>query len=310
MLVQNLFDADFDQQHDALMLNFTTLLQTAQRSPQTLQAFVDLINHYHQNKRRSFAWRTVITPYRVVVSEIMLQQTQTYRVADKFDQFVTQFPSFEALAQAPFEAVLRSWKGLGYNRRAMALQKIAQAVTNTYAGILPDQPEILETLPGIGKATARSITTFAFNKPTAFIETNIRTVYIYHFFPAAAKIADAEIEPLVTSTLDANNPREWYYALMDYGVMLKKRVGNVSRLSKHYHRQSTFQGSDRQIRGMILQALLDHHVLSHDEVVELLGKEPGRVCKIIEDLCREGLVVSNHGLLRLPQNPNGNSPKA
>ena len=240
----------------------------------------------------------------------MLQQTQTYRVADKFDHFVAQFPSFETLAQAPFEAVLRAWKGLGYNRRAMALQKIAQAVTDTYAGMLPDKPEILETLPGIGKATARSITTFAFNKPTAFIETNIRTVYIYHFFPAAAKVADAELEPLIANTLDTENPREWYYALMDYGVMLKKKVGNVSRLSKHYHRQSTFQGSDRQIRGMILQALLDHHVLSPDEIVGLLNKEPGRVHKIIDDLCREELVVSNHGLLRLPQTPSGVAKKA
>jgi A/G-specific adenine glycosylase len=194
----------------------------------------------------------------------------------------------------------------------MALQKIAQIVTQTYGGNLPDQPEALEAMPGIGKATARSITTFAFNKPTTFIETNIRTVYIYHFFPPTTKVSDAELEPLVAGTLDTENPREWYYALMDYGVMLKKNIGNVSRLSKHYHRQSTFQGSDRQIRGLVLQALLDHHILSNDELIELLGKEPIRTQSIVNDLCGEGLVVNKKGLLSLPQKttfPQSNKTK-
>ncbi len=266
---------------------------------QALDAFKKIIKHYYANKRRPFAWRDVITPYRVVVSEIMLQQTQTDRVAQKFEPFIAEFPTFQALAQAPFHDIVRMWKGLGYNRRALALQKIAQRVTTDHSGNLPPVPNILETFPGIGKATARSITTFAFNVPTTFIETNIRTVFIYFFLKDRLDVHDKELEPLVAATVDQLNPREWYYALMDYGVMLKKTVGNVSRLSAHYTKQSKFEGSDRQIRGMILQALLDHQALTETALVATLQKEENRVRKMVSDLSAEGIIKNRHGLLEL-----------
>lgn len=266
---------------------------------QELHAFQATIKEYYANNRRSFPWREHISPYHVVVSEIMLQQTQTDRVVQKFISFVEQFPDFESLAFAPFHDVLRFWKGLGYNRRAMALQKIAQIVIADYDGKLPTSPEILETFPGIGKATARSILAFAFNAPTVFIETNIRTVFIYFFFKDRTAVHDKELMPLIAKTVDQDNAREWYYALMDYGVMLKKTVGNLCRMSSHYTKQSKFQGSDRQIRGMILQVLLDQPGIAQASLAALLEKEEQRVDKILNDLCTEGFVKNTGGMLEL-----------
>jgi len=264
-----------------------------------LESFQKIIWQHYATHRRPFPWRDIINPYHVTVSEIMLQQTQTDRVLYKFEQFICEFPDFQTLATAPFDAVLRAWKGLGYNRRAMALQKIAQIVVNNHNGQLPDQPEILETFPGIGKATACSITTFAFNKPTMFIETNVRTVFIHFFFKEQESVHDKEIEPLVIQTVDQLQPREWYYALMDYGVMLKKTVGNSAQKSKHYHKQSRFVGSDRQIRGMILQALLDHTILHENDFAPLLNKEPKRVAMILDGLVDERFIEKADGLTRL-----------
>lgn len=294
-----LFDQDFLQEHHTLQSSFATLSNDEEQTK--LHLFQAIIKHYHTHKRRTFPWREHITPYHVVVSEIMLQQTQTDRVIGKFELFTTQFPDFQALATAPFHDVLRFWKGLGYNRRAMALQKIAQIVVADHDGKLPAIPEVLETFPGIGKATARSIVAFAFNQPTAFIETNIRTVFIYFFFKNRTDVHDKELEPLISKTVDLKNPREWYYALMDYGVMLKKTVGNVSRLSSHYTKQSKFQGSDRQIRGMILQILLDQPGIKQTQLVAMLNKDEQRVSKIVHDLCAEGFACNHNGALVLKE---------
>jgi A/G-specific adenine glycosylase len=257
--------------------------------------FKKCIKDYYANNRRSFPWREQITPYRTVVSEIMLQQTQTDRVLQKFDPFIARFPDFTSLAQAHFQEVLGLWKGLGYNRRAIALHQTAQCITREHHGILPQIPETLESFPGIGPATARSIISFAFNIPTVFIETNIRTVFIHFFFSNHTVVSDKEILPLVAQTVDQTNPREWYYALMDYGVMLKKTVGNASRLSKHYHKQSPFQGSERQIRGKILHYLLEYKGgLSEAELITLLGRDETLVRKIVNDLKEERFIIYNN----------------
>lgn len=259
-------------------------------SLQTIHTFQNTIWNYYQQNKRSFSWREDITPYRVVVSEIMLQQTQTDRVAKKFDEFVTQFPTFECLATAPFAEVLKFWKGLGYNRRALNLQKIAQIIQYEYAGNLPNDPEILVTFPGIGKATAASITCFAYNRSLPFIETNIRTIFIYFFFRSSIDVHDKELMPIIEKMLDPDNPREWYYALMDYGVMLKKNVGNLCRLSKHYTKQSKFEGSDRQIRGMILQVLLDQPGIDTDKLFRCIDRDQEQIKSILDELIQEGFI--------------------
>ena len=287
------------EQHQALIEHLWELQKATPASIEALNLFQRIIWDYYKHHERDFTWRRVTTPYYVTVSEIMLQQTQTFRVAGKFEAFVEAFPDFATLADAPVAEIIRLWKGLGYNRRALALQKIAQLVMNNHHGILPSDIATLETFPHIGKATARSIVTYAFNMPVAFIETNIRTVYIYFFFKDQATVTDAMLEPLVAATVDAANPRAWYYALMDYGVMLKKTVGNVSRLSAHYAKQSAFEGSDRQVRGMILQTLLDQPGTAVSMLPALLNKEPLRVEKIVSDLQREGFVKNVNGILEL-----------
>jgi A/G-specific adenine glycosylase len=255
-----------------------------------IQEFKSIIWDYFNNYGRQFSWRCTTDPYQIVVSEIMLQQTQTHRVAGKYEQFLALFPDFKRLAEAPLRDVLAAWQGLGYNRRAIALQKTAQKIIDEFNGILPDNPELLVTFPGIGKATAASICAFAFNKPTVFIETNIRTVFIHFFFKDQAEVHDKELLPFVEQTVDAKKPRLWYYALMDYGVMLKKNMPNPSRRSKHHNKQSKFEGSDRQIRGKILKILTSMPVISYDELLFLLESSQKRVDKILFDLQKEGFI--------------------
>ena len=266
---------------------------------ETVQQFQTIILEYYEQNKRDFAWRTTISPYRVLVSEVMLQQTQTYRVAPKFDAFIERFPDFATLATTSFDEVLRYWKGLGYNRRALNLHKMAQLVTEQFNGTLPNDPELLVTFPGLGKATAASICAFAFNKPSAFIETNIRTVFIYFFFKHESQVHDKALMPLITATLDHEDARSWYYALMDYGVMLKKQIGNVSRLSKHHTKQTKFIGSNRQIRGQILELLLKHSQQSFEALCQQMTFTPERIQKSLDQLQHEQFAIEDKGCFKL-----------
>ncbi len=243
----------------------------------SIRSFNHTIYLYYRANRRSFPWRKTRNPYHILVSEIMLQQTQTDRVLDKYTLFLKTFPNFRTLAQAPVSKVLKVWQGLGYNRRAISLHRIAQIVVKEYHGRLPKTVEKLMALPGIGHYTASAICAFAFNQPTAFIETNIRRVYLHFFFPRRKKVEDQEILAVVEKTVDKKNPREWYYALMDYGVMLKSLVPNPNRRSAHYTKQSKFEGSNRQIRGMILKAMLNEPNLTISALVRILGVDKEKI---------------------------------
>ncbi len=243
-------------------------------SIEVVNQFRSIVYSFYRTHKRNFPFRQNITPYNVLVSEIMLQQTQTGRVTEKFLNFTEEFPNFLALSKAPLEDVLKAWRGLGYNRRAIALKKIADIIINDYQGTLPDSIEILKTFPQIGHNTASSVAAFAFNKPSIFIETNIRRVYIYFFFHNKNNIPDKVIIPIVEKTLDITNPREWYYALMDYGVMLKKLYPDLNKKSAHYRKQSPFKGSNRQIRGELLKLLVKNKILKISEIEKSLKKVP------------------------------------
>ena len=221
------------------------------------KAFQQTIIDYYEKNKRAFPWRKTKDPYAILVSEIMLQQTQTDRVIPKYENWLKHFPTFQALAQASLQEVLTEWKGLGYNRRALALKRAAEIVTEKYQGKLAKNYEQILELPGIGPYTAGAVMAFAFNLPFPIIETNIRSVYIHFFFKDHGQIHDKEILELVAKTLPEKSKREitvrdWYYALMDYGVMLKKTVGNPNKKSKHYAKQSAFKGSNRELRANIL----------------------------------------------------------
>lgn len=251
--------------------------------------FQSKVYTHYKRHGRDLPWRRTSDPYHILVSEIMLQQTQIDRVIPKYQLFLETFPTLEALAQAPLASVLRVWQGLGYNRRARMLHSCAQVVVSQYGGIFPQTHAELVQLPGIGHYTAGAILAFAFNTPVPIIETNIRTVYLHHFFADRTDVPDSLLMPYIDETLDRDNPRGWYAALMSYGVHLKKTVGNANVRSRHYVRQSRFEGSARQVRGCIVRVLS-----AHDRPLSLAALTKactyGGVETQLEALAREGLV--------------------
>jgi A/G-specific adenine glycosylase len=241
---------------------------------------------YYHDHGRDLPWRHDPTPYQVVISEIMLQQTQVARVLERYPRWLQRFPDFGTLTAATVADVLDVWQGMGYNRRGLWLRQIAQTIVNEHTGQLPSDPSILQKLPGIGPNTAGSIAAFAFNAPVVFIETNIRRVFIHELFGDEVGVDDKQLMPLIEEALDRENPREWYYALMDYGAYLAKTVPNPNRRSKHYSVQSKFEGSRRQLRGEILRQLLEcDRSLGEFEI------EDERLTSTIEALVKEGFVV-------------------
>jgi len=248
---------------------------------------------YYRNYRRPFPWRDTDDPYGILVSELMLQQTQTERVVKKYEPFLSDFPTWAALSDAPLSGVLRRWSGLGYNRRALGLKRIAEIIHREHDDALPDDPEFLISLPMVGPATAGSLQAFIFNKPVVFLETNIRRVLIHHFFSDRDGIRDREVLSCAEQVLDHENPRHWYYALMDYGVYLKYAVINPNRKSAHYRRQSPFENSNRQIRGRLIALLTEKGPLSRQGIYSMLpGFEMGRIDSCLEQLSGEGFLVA------------------
>jgi len=256
-----------------------------------IMEFQQMVLSYYNNYGREMSWRNTTDPYLILVSEIMLQQTQVERVKIKFPEFIKAFPDFASLAVAPLDKVLSVWQGMGYNRRAIALQKCAIRVMNEYDGILPADVDILTTFPGIGRATASSIAAFAFNLPVVFIETNIRRVFIHFFFSDTDTVSDADLLPIIGQSLYKENPRVWYWALMDLGSVLKKTIPNPNRRSVHYSKQSPFEGSDREIRGMIIRRLLAEPGMSEKQLVAIRIEDPARIKKILAALISEGFIV-------------------
>jgi A/G-specific adenine glycosylase len=279
------------QDHEELLkAQFTENLRLKGVSLRTINTFRRLIYGHSERNPRNLPWRKTRNPYRILVSEIMLQQTQVERVRDKYTTFIRTFPDFSSLAAAPLVDILRIWQGLGYNRRAKALQMLAGIVMEKYKGRLPNSYSELLELPGIGKYTAAAILTFTRNQPHVFIETNIRRVFIHLFFQDRDRISDAEILPLIEKTLDRENPRKWFYALMDYGVMLKKTGENPNKRSAHYQKQSPFHGSNRQIRGLLLKSIIRDPGISKKKLMKDLGLDPDKIELTLSLLTREGFL--------------------
>ncbi len=267
------------------------------------QAFISTVNtFYKQYGRHDLPWRQTSDPYKILVSEVMLQQTQVARVIPKYEEFLKTFPTKEALAKAPLGTVLSVWQGLGYNRRAKLLHECVQSIVSDYRGVWPHEYPRLTSLPGVGAYTASAVLAFAFNIATPLIETNVRTVFLYHFFAKKIDVSDKELMPLITATLDTKNPRDWYYALMDYGSYLKQSRGIKNTQSKHYVKQSTFKGSDRQIRGAIIRTLSE--TSGGLTPLKLRQKntdlDSTRVLEQLSTLSTEGLIEKNGTRYTLP----------
>jgi A/G-specific adenine glycosylase len=253
----------------------------------------EVLSYYQVRGRRDLPWRKpepdgVFYPYKILVSELMLQQTQVPRVIPKFTQFIAQFPNTYALAHASLAEVLAVWNGLGYNRRAKFLWQAASIIENELHGGFPLTIDELVKLPGVGRNTAGAIMAYAYDEPVAFVETNIRSVFIYHFFKGhLAGVDDKAILDLVEQTLPNQDVRSWYWALMDYGTFLKQTVGNTARASKTYTKQSKFSGSRRQIRGRVIRLLLERqHTL--DELYA--NVQDDRLKGVLQELVHERLI--------------------
>lgn len=267
------------------------------------QAFVDTVKKFYTaHGRHDLPWRQTHDPYHILVSEIMLQQTQVARVVPKYEAFIEKFPTVDVLAHAPLGAVLSLWQGLGYNRRAKFLHECAKVVARDYGGIFPPDAASLRTLPGIGPYTASAVLAFAFDSPTVLIETNVRTAYLHHFFRSGVAVPDSALLPIIAATLDTKDSRAWYYALMDYGSYLKATVGNKNTQSKHYTKQAKFVGSDREIRGAIIRTLI--HMPGTVSVAQLKQLNPTveipRLLTQLQALPAEGLIVKAGVKFQLP----------
>jgi A/G-specific adenine glycosylase len=246
---------------------------------------------------RDMPWRANTNPYFVLVSELMLQQTQVDRVVPKFNAFIERFPDVYALATASLADVLTLWNGLGYNRRAKFLHDSAQVIVDTFGGHIPATESELRSLPGIGPNTAAAILAYGFNQPTGFIETNIRTVYFQHYFEDSHTVTDDQLRTVVAETVDTEHPREWYWALMDYGHYLKRQGAGQIDKSAHYKKQSPLDGSVRQVRGQIIRALTKSDMTDAELREEVIADE--RFDGALASVIAEGLVQRTRSKLHL-----------
>lgn len=246
--------------------------------------------HYRKEGRHLLPWRKTRDVYRILVSEVMLQQTQVERVVPFYNNFIKQFPTAKKLAAAPLAEVLKAWQGLGYNRRAKMLRKAGGVLVSRKITTIPE----LEALPGVGPYTARAVAAFAWNEDVIFIETNIRTTVIQHFFPHKKEISDKEIEKILLQALPKGRAREWYSALMDYGAALKRSGISHNARNKTYKKQSKFAGSLREVRGAILRALLQKPA-KKNSLRLLFPEREAQIETALAALVKEGLIREQKG---------------
>jgi A/G-specific adenine glycosylase len=298
--------------------------------PHDFQEFIFQKGHEHS---RDMPWRRDTRPYYVLVSELMLQQTQVERVIPKFEAFVAAFPDEKTLARAPLADVLTLWSGLGYNRRAKFLHDAAKEIVRL--GTFPTAAPELMTLPGVGKNTAGAIMAYAYNQPSYFIETNVRTVYIHHFFADADLVDDKKIMALLQKTVPTGEgkeqperrihsapgamngvpaksvsrggvgktvglsygPKAFYWALMDYGSWLKRQGVVRNSRSAHYKKQSPLVGSVREVRGAIIKQLASGDMTEAKLRRTVVADD--RFEPALSGLVRDGLVMRTGELLHL-----------
>lgn len=261
-----------------------------------IQKFQTEILTYYKANKREMEWRDISNPYKIFVSEMMLQQTQVERVKIKWKEFVTKFPTLRDVAAADKVEILKTWQGLGYNRRALFIKRACEEIVEKHNGKFPKDFITLQTLPGIGPSTAGALCAFVYNQPVHFIETNVRAVILHFFFKDKEGVSDKEImEVLKRATPEGTAPRDWYYALYDYGTYLKKTLGmkkktQLHKQSKHYNKQSKFEGSFRQKRANILKLKLANSDISDTEIISKLKISEEDLEDVLHSLTKDGLI--------------------
>ena len=257
-----------------------------------LRNFTGEVHSWYALNGRVFPWRETTDPYHILLSEMMLQQTQTQRVLPKYRLFLDLWPDFLTLSRASLTDILLAWKGLGYNRRAKALKQIAQR-THEWGYTLPPDYETLLQLPMVGPATASALMAFSYGEPAIYLETNIRRVILHYFFQDEPSVHDRSIVGVLSSLSQLQDDhRHWYYALMDIGVQLKASGINPNRRSLHYSRQTPFEDSSRQVRSTVLDIITTGGGQVIDDLDAALSFSRDRIVSALESLIADGILVS------------------
>lgn len=224
--------------------------------PPDLKKFRSLVwKYWRREGRHTLPWRKTNDPYKILVSEVMLQQTQVSRVLEKYKSFVRKFPTTRALARASLAEILKEWSGLGYNRRAKFLRDATREIVEKHGGRVPKDKAALRALSGVGEYTAAAICVFAYDASDVLVETNIRTAIMHHFFPNNTRVHDTSVRAIAEMLARGQKQREWHAALMDYGAHLKASGVRLNKKSAHYTKQKAFKGSLREVRGAVLREL-------------------------------------------------------
>ena len=251
--------------------------------------FQRMIFAWWELHKRDLPWRRTRDPYHILISEVMLQQTQVLRVLPKYAEFIETYPTVNELAQASTADVLRIWKGMGYNRRALYLKKTAEAIVNVYHGEFPESEKELTKLPGLGRYTARALLVFAFEKNIAMVDTNIRQIIIHFFFKDLPQ-NDAIIQDVADQLVPVHRSWEWHQALMDYGAIALKR----DRPERSRRTSVPFKNSNRYFRGKLVDMLRESGI-SERKARTMFS------ANVISSLIRDGLIIKRLGILYLPE---------
>ncbi|PIS44681.1 MAG: Fe-S cluster assembly protein HesB [Ignavibacteria bacterium CG08_land_8_20_14_0_20_37_9] len=254
-------------------------------SEKIVNDFQTKILFWYKIHKRDFPWRKTTDPYYILVSEVMLQQTQAVRVVPYYEKFIKRFPSFKDFALAKNNDVLKVWSGLGFNNRAIRLKEIAKIIQNKFKGVFPQQNDQLLALKGIGNYTAAAVLAFAFNRRFAVIDTNIRRVLI-HELHLSENISQRHLSEIAFQLIPKGRSRIWHNALMDYGALeATVKQTNIKSRSK----QSPFKGSEREVRGKILRFLLEKKKVTLVSLVEFFPHK--NIEEIIIKMKRDGLII-------------------
>ncbi|NHI93999.1 MAG: Fe-S cluster assembly protein HesB [Candidatus Lokiarchaeota archaeon] len=252
-----------------------------------IKAFQEKIFAWWERHKRSFPWRKTNNPYKILVSEFMLQQTQTTRVKEIYRAFLRIFPTIESLAKSKPSEVLRFWSQnrLGYNRRALWLHEAANQIVKNEN--FPKTIKELRDLKGIGPYASRSILIFAFNSNIATVDTNIRRILIAEGF-AREETSDKDLLEIATQLLPKDRSRDWHNALMDYGAI---KLTSIKTGIKPRSKQSKFKGSNRQFRGKVVEYLTKINVAEKEKIIRACKIPKDKIEQVLNSLIKDGLVI-------------------
>jgi len=271
----------------------------------------DALREWYRTRKRAYPWRGVRDPYLVLVSEVMLQQTQASRVIAAFRSFVSRFPTVEALEAAPRADVLREWGSLGYPRRAVALHEASRAIVREHDGVVPRDPSVLERLPGIGPYTAAAVASLAFGAAVPALDVNVRRVVGRVVLGRDDARADA-VREAAERWIDRASPAEWNQALMDVGrehcrprprcegcplARACRFRAQGAQPGPPLRRQSRYEGSMRQLRGSILRVLRERERATLTALAHSSRRSREEVRVAVQGLHEEGMVSATPAAL-------------